>query len=793
MNKNLVSLAFVFIILFLILSTGVYAFSLSGWLKSIFTGNVVSESSGDGLNATYFDSKGFRSINFSRIDPKIDFIWGDGKPHDSIYPNTFSILWNGYIEPRYSENYTFYAYSDEGVRVYINNIKVVDDWSAHAARERSGSIYLEGGKKHSIKVEYYEDMGNAALRLFWSSQSQEKEIVPQSQLYSSLQSSSSIECSSFTYSNWSECVNGMQTRSVASSSPSGCSGGNPELSQTCTISTPTPPIQNVTCTDSDGGIDYYIKGTAKGDEVLEDFCVNSIKLSEALCNNDGREAYAQYDCPYGCKEGACLQKTELTKESACKDFVNQVKSPSSMDIYGHKLDFNWNSYYPGEAYINGAIKKYNGYLASWSTNDNYEGKSSYLTITYEVMVFEDVNIDLSKYLEGMTSYGICIVDSFWGTDNKENKVYVCNWNVFRNKPQINYASNYRNLYWYNGNVLVQGWVYQGETITTEEAMLASDIEANDLIQGIKDNSFKYVEWTSFSINPLLYQFVSDSLSKCSSDLTSPIRPGTNETCYPSWQCKLEPLICPEYGLQKRICIDYSCDQKREEQISCSPGICSGCYVPKWFGGNENKCIPYGFRFSAQSGESIRLVEGSSNEILTVNNVYRDPIYLSVGSDTNATLTIRSDLQNYSYYLVEGKSVDITDGIKALYGDGQRGESFLSVIIYVNDIVYQSEESYVDVRIDFKQNTLVVDTFNAYCEIDGNVKPQKTKDYNGDWASCQNNYECESNFCSAGECIEITEAIKQSKGAKALLFRVLCRLANILDNEDYTSCIQKYVL
>jgi len=42
-------------------------------------------------------------------------------------------------------------------------------------------------------------------------------------------------CSAFTYSDWTLCsVNGTQTRTVISSSPSGCSGGSPVLTQSCT-------------------------------------------------------------------------------------------------------------------------------------------------------------------------------------------------------------------------------------------------------------------------------------------------------------------------------------------------------------------------------------------------------------------------------------------------------------------------------------------------------------------------------------------------------------------------------
>ena len=42
------------------------------------------------------------------------------------------------------------------------------------------------------------------------------------------------ECSSWTYSDWSECdMNGQQTRTILTSSPENCEGGSPVISQTC--------------------------------------------------------------------------------------------------------------------------------------------------------------------------------------------------------------------------------------------------------------------------------------------------------------------------------------------------------------------------------------------------------------------------------------------------------------------------------------------------------------------------------------------------------------------------------
>jgi|GEM_PF-1638198 len=50
------------------------------------------------------------------------------------------------------------------------------------------------------------------------------------------------QCTSFTYTDWSVCTNGTQTRSVLTSNPSGCTGGNPVITQTCSEEQIVPPL-----------------------------------------------------------------------------------------------------------------------------------------------------------------------------------------------------------------------------------------------------------------------------------------------------------------------------------------------------------------------------------------------------------------------------------------------------------------------------------------------------------------------------------------------------------------------
>jgi YD repeat-containing protein len=69
------------------------------------------------------------------------------------------------------------------VRLWVDDQLLIDGSAPHDLAEDSGMITLIAGHRYAIRVEYYELSGDAQLQLFWSSASQPREIVPQSQLY----------------------------------------------------------------------------------------------------------------------------------------------------------------------------------------------------------------------------------------------------------------------------------------------------------------------------------------------------------------------------------------------------------------------------------------------------------------------------------------------------------------------------------------------------------------------------------------------------------------------------------
>jgi glucose/arabinose dehydrogenase len=138
---------------------------------------------GGGLSATYFDNMNLTGTTVTRIDPTVDFVWGAGSPAPAIAVDTFSARWTGQVQPQFTQVYTFYTQSDDGVRLWVNGQQVVNNWTNHATTENSGTISLTAGQRYDIRMEFFENGGSATARLLWSSASTPKAVIPSTRLF----------------------------------------------------------------------------------------------------------------------------------------------------------------------------------------------------------------------------------------------------------------------------------------------------------------------------------------------------------------------------------------------------------------------------------------------------------------------------------------------------------------------------------------------------------------------------------------------------------------------------------
>ena len=122
---------------------------------------------GDGVQATYYDNIDFTGTTVRRVDPQINFDWGNGSPvPGTIGPDSFSVVWTGVVRPQFTEAYTFYTTSDDGVRLFVNGNLVVNNFTDHSSTEdASPSINLTAGQTYPIRMEMYENGGGAIAQL----------------------------------------------------------------------------------------------------------------------------------------------------------------------------------------------------------------------------------------------------------------------------------------------------------------------------------------------------------------------------------------------------------------------------------------------------------------------------------------------------------------------------------------------------------------------------------------------------------------------------------------------------
>ena len=140
---------------------------------------------GTGLYGDYYATKDLTgSVKLRRTDRMIQFDWGMRSPFAEVPADGFSVRWTGEVEAPVTGDYTFATNADDGVRLWVNGRLVVDDWQLHQATlRRSAPVKLTGGVRYSIKLEYFENGGSAALRLLWAYPGQQEQTIPQARLF----------------------------------------------------------------------------------------------------------------------------------------------------------------------------------------------------------------------------------------------------------------------------------------------------------------------------------------------------------------------------------------------------------------------------------------------------------------------------------------------------------------------------------------------------------------------------------------------------------------------------------
>lgn len=158
---------------------------------TVFFTRTVITPNGSGLASEYWNTYPTDGTHTTGPVTQLNHDWGNAGPFNVSSPaDNFKVEFKGKIQPKYTGNYTLYIQHDDGVQLYINDVQMsagisfFTSWYPGPYREnRYSNINMVAGQTYRIKILYREDDGAAAVKLFWSSNLQAKEIVPQNCLY----------------------------------------------------------------------------------------------------------------------------------------------------------------------------------------------------------------------------------------------------------------------------------------------------------------------------------------------------------------------------------------------------------------------------------------------------------------------------------------------------------------------------------------------------------------------------------------------------------------------------------
>jgi len=136
-----------------------------------------------GLLGIYFNTPDCSGEFFkTRYDPTIDIDWSQLAPFADMNSNGFSVRWVGRVVVSNSEHYTFHTVTDDGVRLWINNKLIIDAWKDEFLNLAAAPLLLIGGQTNEIRMEMFDARDRAVARLFWSSPTTPRAIIPNERL-----------------------------------------------------------------------------------------------------------------------------------------------------------------------------------------------------------------------------------------------------------------------------------------------------------------------------------------------------------------------------------------------------------------------------------------------------------------------------------------------------------------------------------------------------------------------------------------------------------------------------------
>lgn len=174
-----------------------------GVTRKLFEANTtIAPSTVAGIKADFFtaprNTDTLSSINWNgtpihtEIWGSIDKDFGTGAVYANGPDDDVGIRLTGQLAVATAGTYTFYSTSDDGMAIYVDGTRVVNNDGAHSSTTVSGSVSLTAGS-HTIEVRYFDSGVYAVVKVEWAGPGVTRQVLGSSSLTTTIPGSPAAE------------------------------------------------------------------------------------------------------------------------------------------------------------------------------------------------------------------------------------------------------------------------------------------------------------------------------------------------------------------------------------------------------------------------------------------------------------------------------------------------------------------------------------------------------------------------------------------------------------------------
>jgi len=133
---------------------------------------------GIGVRARYFKGIDLAGAPvLTRIEPAIDHSWGSAEVAAGL-TDQVSARWTADLYAPLNETYQFTTTSDDGVRLWLDGRRLINNWTTHGSTDDLAQADLVAGQFYRLQMEWFDNAGGATARLAWQSPSIANQTIP---------------------------------------------------------------------------------------------------------------------------------------------------------------------------------------------------------------------------------------------------------------------------------------------------------------------------------------------------------------------------------------------------------------------------------------------------------------------------------------------------------------------------------------------------------------------------------------------------------------------------------------